>query len=48
MALGPADLAVITKAGAFGNDATMAVSLAALSDAAMASRNSAHPRRVGV
>jgi uncharacterized protein YgbK (DUF1537 family) len=48
VSLGGADLAVVTKAGAFGNDATMAVSLGALSRAAMAPRNSAHHRKVGI
>ncbi|MHA6643986.1 four-carbon acid sugar kinase family protein [Mesorhizobium sp. A623] len=49
MAVGGGDLAMITKAGAFGNDATMAVCRAAFSHAATASRDVATDhRRVGV
>ena len=49
MALGGRDLAVITKAGAFGNDSTMAVCRAAFSRAATASCDlAADHGRVGV
>jgi len=48
MAVGRPELAIVTKAGAFGNDASMAVSHAALSRAAAISRNpAADQRRAG-
>jgi 4-hydroxythreonine-4-phosphate dehydrogenase len=48
MAVGRPELAIVTKAGAFGNDASMAVSHAALSHAAAVSRNpAADQRRAG-
>lgn len=48
LAPGGHDLVVITKAGAFGNDATMAMCRAAFSHVAATPRGASHHRRVGV
>jgi D-threonate/D-erythronate kinase len=49
VAVGTPELAMVTKAGAFGNDGTMALSRAAFSRAARASHNlAADQRKVGV